>query len=149
MFLDGEQVDSVLFASFPRSGNTFTRKYLESILGVVTGADNHTLMSLFTVGCSLPGFKGEFTVDNSVWVNKTHFPIALPMAAQHKGTKALVCARDLYDASVSAFNLIYTVTHNKSLSDESFEKNLPAWSDFVESGYDGWKKWSEYWREIG
>jgi hypothetical protein len=60
MFLDGESIDNVIFASFPRSGNTFTRKYLESITGIVTGADNHPLMSLFTMGTALPGFKGEF-----------------------------------------------------------------------------------------
>jgi hypothetical protein len=59
MFLDGEEIDHVIFASFPRSGNTFTRKYLESIFGIVTGSDNHTLMSLLSIGCSLPGFKGE------------------------------------------------------------------------------------------
>jgi len=50
MFLDGEEIENVIFASFPRSGNTMTRKYLESILGIATGSDNHTLMSLFTIG---------------------------------------------------------------------------------------------------
>jgi hypothetical protein len=123
LFLDGEAIDNVIFASFPRSGNSFTRKYLESILGVVTGSDNHTLMSLFTMETSLSGFKGEFIVDNKVWVNKTHFPIALPLAATHKGNKALVCVRDPFDAGVSVFNLIYTVTQNKSLTDDSFENN--------------------------
>ena len=29
----------VAFASFPRSGNTFLRKYLENITGIYTGAD--------------------------------------------------------------------------------------------------------------
>jgi hypothetical protein len=32
------------------------------------------------------------------------------MAAPHKGTKAIICVRDPIDASISAFNLIYTVT---------------------------------------
>lgn len=110
MFLDGEAIDNVIFASFPRSGNTMTRKYLESILGICTGSDNHTMMSLFTMETSLSGFKGEFITDNKVWVNKSHFPISLPMAACHKGAKALVCIRDPFDASVSAFNLILSVT---------------------------------------
>lgn len=110
MFLDGEALQNVIFASFPRSGNTFTRKYLESITGIVTGSDNHTLMSLLSLECSLPGFKGELQVDSKVWVNKTHFPIALPLAAKHKGYKALVCVRDPLDASISAFNLVYTLT---------------------------------------
>lgn len=40
-FLDG-QINSnnkVAFASFPRSGNTFLRKYCELLTGVQTGAD--------------------------------------------------------------------------------------------------------------
>jgi hypothetical protein len=98
LFLDGEPIDHVIFASFPRSGNTFGRKYLESITGIATGSDNHSLMSLFTMGTLLPGFKGEFTVDNKVWVNKSHYPVMLPMAAVHSGTKAIVCARDPLDA---------------------------------------------------
>ena len=81
MFLDKTPLENVIFASFPRSGNTFTRKYLETITGIVTGSDNHTLMSLLSLECSLPGFKGELHVGSEVWVNKTHFPIQLPLAA--------------------------------------------------------------------
>ena len=33
--------DRVAFQSFVRSGNTFLRKYLESITGVYTGEDRH------------------------------------------------------------------------------------------------------------
>jgi hypothetical protein len=41
-FLDGEPNTSnkVAFASFPRSGNTFLRKYFEMLTGIQTGADN-------------------------------------------------------------------------------------------------------------
>jgi hypothetical protein len=127
MFLDGESIDHVTFASFPRSGNTFCRKYLESILGIVTGSDNHSMMSLFTMGCLLPGFKGEFTVDNRVWVNKSHYPVMLPMASVHTASKVIVCARDPLDAIHSAFNLIYTLTHAKSLTDDTYEKQKESW----------------------
>lgn len=71
------------------------------------------------------------------------------MAATHKGSKALICIRDPYDASVSAFNLIYTVTQNKSLTDETFEKNKDAWYEFVDKGTEGWVNWSNYWRDVG
>ncbi len=147
LFLDGEDVETVLFSSFPRCGNTMTRKYLESVLGITTGSDNHTLMSLITVGCSLPGFKGEFIVDNRTWINKTHYPIVLPMAAVQKGYKALVCIRDVYDLSYSAFNLIYTLTHNKTLTEESFEKLRKEWEEFVDLGYDGVMSWIKFWRD--
>lgn len=39
-FLDGDLIPmKVCFASHPRSGNTFLRKYIESITGIVTGSD--------------------------------------------------------------------------------------------------------------
>ena len=40
-FLDGEPNKSqkVAFCSFPRSGNTFMRRYLELLTGIQTGAD--------------------------------------------------------------------------------------------------------------
>ena len=41
-FLDGNTNlwgDMIAFQSFPRSGNTFLRRYLEQITGIVTGAD--------------------------------------------------------------------------------------------------------------
>ena len=41
-FLDGKTDMTgfkVAFQSFPRSGNTFLRRYLEQITGVYTGAD--------------------------------------------------------------------------------------------------------------
>ena len=41
-FLDGSpnKSNKIAFASFPRSGNTFLRKYSEMLTGVQTGADN-------------------------------------------------------------------------------------------------------------
>ena len=40
-FLDGESLDGFKtgFMTFPRSGNTFLRKYIELITGVATGSD--------------------------------------------------------------------------------------------------------------
>jgi hypothetical protein len=42
IFLDGAPIKSnkIAFASFPRSGNTFLRKYFELLSGIQTGADN-------------------------------------------------------------------------------------------------------------
>ena len=41
-FLDGEENPSqrVALCSFPRSGNTFLRRYIELLTGIVTGSDN-------------------------------------------------------------------------------------------------------------
>jgi len=40
--LDGEKINSnkIALASFPRSGNTFLRKYTDLLTGIHTGADN-------------------------------------------------------------------------------------------------------------
>ena len=59
--------------SYPRSGNTLLRAYLERIMGLVTGSDvdikrqlNSTLLEL--------GMIGEGLVDERVWIVKTHYP---------------------------------------------------------------------------
>jgi len=42
-FLEGGKslgANKVAFASYPRSGNSFMRKYLEMVTGVATGSDN-------------------------------------------------------------------------------------------------------------
>ena len=36
---DGNDLDTVVMSSYPRSGNTLLRAYLEKIMGLVTGSD--------------------------------------------------------------------------------------------------------------
>ena len=38
-YLNGVKNMNISYTSYPRSGNTFLRKYFESILGVATGSD--------------------------------------------------------------------------------------------------------------
>lgn len=38
-FLCGAPFQAISYTSYPRSGNTFLRKYLENITGVATGSD--------------------------------------------------------------------------------------------------------------
>ena len=47
-FLDGEDIggDKVSFQSFPRSGNTMLRKFLEVVTGVHTGSDRPLKFSM-------------------------------------------------------------------------------------------------------
>jgi hypothetical protein len=78
-FLDGTAFkgDKVAFASFPRSGNTFMRKYFELCTGIQTGADN---TSCVQVHLQTNGMKGEDIVDDTVWIVKTHSPWCMPWA---------------------------------------------------------------------
>ncbi len=46
-FLDGKKKQlNISYTSYPRSGNTFLRKYFESVLGVATGSDMVMLFQL-------------------------------------------------------------------------------------------------------
>lgn len=66
--LDGNKV---AFISFPRSGNSFLRKYLESLTGIITGSD---CPMTFSTGLLIAGLAGEQVIDDSVWVIKSHNP---------------------------------------------------------------------------
>ena len=47
-YLDGQPNKSqkVAFCSFPRSGNTFLRRYLEMLTGITTGGDNTLIVNV-------------------------------------------------------------------------------------------------------
>ena len=57
-FLDGhEQVPKLTYATYPRSGNSFFRKYFETITGLSTGNDIECKY-LVNLALQLQGFKG-------------------------------------------------------------------------------------------
>ena len=49
-FLNRKPIINVTYASYPRSGNTFLRKYFESITGLATGSD---MVMKFTLNIAL------------------------------------------------------------------------------------------------
>jgi len=59
--------------SYPRSGNTLLRAYLERIMGLVTGSDVDIKRKLNSALLEL-GMVGEGLVDERVWIVKTHYP---------------------------------------------------------------------------
>ena len=74
-FLD-DSVDmngnKVGLTSFPRSGNSFMKKFLEQITGITTGCE---IKRDITLQCA--GLMGEgHSADNRVWISKSHHPIA-------------------------------------------------------------------------
>jgi len=67
--MDGNRIS---FCSFPRSGNSMLRKYLESITGIDTGSDHWIEIS---TSLQLMGLKGEgHSATDNVWVTKSHSP---------------------------------------------------------------------------
>lgn len=79
-FLDGTvdmKGNVVAMMSFPRSGNTFLRRFLELCTGVFTGSDMNIK---HTCSKQLMGMAGEQVVgDNSVWITKTHHAMGSPL----------------------------------------------------------------------
>ena len=66
--------ESVAFQSYPRSGNTFLRMYLEKISGIWTGSDMSLKMT-FDESMSLGMLGQNITCDdNRVWITKSHYP---------------------------------------------------------------------------
>jgi hypothetical protein len=63
----GNSTGKVTYSSYPRSGNTFLRKYFESISGLATGSDQVMKFNLNVV-LQFSGFKGEGITDERVWI---------------------------------------------------------------------------------
>jgi hypothetical protein len=69
--------NSVVYATFPRSGNSMVRKYLENITAIATGSDM-VMRHVPNISLQIAGFKGEGITDNRCWIKKSHFPLSLP-----------------------------------------------------------------------
>ena len=74
-FLDakvGMWGNKVGLASFPRSGNSFIRKFLEQITGITTGNE----MTFGDPAYQNVGLIGEgHAANDRVWITKTHHPM--------------------------------------------------------------------------
>jgi len=133
----------VILASYPRSGNTLVRAYIEKITGLVTGSDCDVTKKLnkelFTMGLN-----GEGIVDNRVWVVKTHYPERYGKSKFY-AERCIICVRSPLDSIVSLFNMVCTGSHNKSVAEEDYEKFKAEWLEFVEQEISVWKDFHEFW----
>jgi hypothetical protein len=101
-FLKGTKQNTIMYTSYPRSGNTFLRKYLENITGLATGSDQLMKFSL-SVELQYSGFKGEGIVKDRCWINKSHFPYRFPFDQQWDTDLVLLAVRNPLDVFVSFF----------------------------------------------
>lgn len=117
-----EEIDqeTVILASYPRSGNTLLRAYLEKMMGLVTGSDcdiekklNKELLTM--------GLQGEGLVDKRVLVVKTHYPERYGKTKFYS-EKCILEVRNPLDAITSLFNMVCTGSHNKSIHNEDYQK---------------------------
>ena len=123
-FCDGEKLGSkIAFNTYPRSGNSFLRKYLEQLTGISTGAtvQLHTSSSL-----QIMGLKGEYICDDRTWIVKAHHPMLLPGVLQFKSDKVVCCVRNPLDVILSFASLSNTMSH-AAQPPFSYDKDYPEW----------------------
>ena len=117
---DPEEHETIILASYPRSGNTLLRAYIEKIMGFVTGSDcdiekklNKELMMM--------GLAGEGLIDKRVLVVKTHYPERYGKTKFY-AEKCILEVRNPIDAVTSLFNMVCTGSHNKSIDNGDYAK---------------------------
>lgn len=127
-FLDGQPNKSqkVAFCSFPRSGNTFLRRYIEMLTGITTGADNTLHVN---VALQMQGMKGEDVVDDTCWVIKSHSPWVMPEAPIFHANKAIVIVRNPLDTNLSWLHLVAMNNHAVK-SPFDYEKLYPNYFEW-------------------
>ena len=125
----GTDQDSVVVGSYPRSGNTLLRAYLEKITGLVSGSDcditkklNQALMHM--------GLAGEGLVDKRVWVVKTHYPERYGKT-KFGAERCILLVRSPLDCVTSLFNMVCSGSHDLSIADTDFEKFNSHWAEFI------------------
>ena len=115
-FLTGDPIsgDRTCYLSYMRSGNTFLRKYLELITGVVTGSEMPLSMPM---PLNIQGMFGENVADDTVWIVKSHCPMRVD-CLDFKVNKFIVCVRNPFDVILSTINFLNSMTHGKELENK-------------------------------
>lgn len=75
------------------------------------------------------GLKGEYIVDDRVWVVKAHHPALLPMALKFGSSKVLCCIRNPLDIFPSFASLANTMSHSEQ-PEFKYHKDFPVWWDW-------------------
>ena len=93
------------YDTFARSGNTFLRRFFETISGVETGASMNPVMTTMQY---MLGMRGENIVDDRLWIIKSHHPKKLPGDLSFVSNKVICCVRNPLDVFPSLVQLINT-----------------------------------------
>lgn len=129
--------------SFPRSGNTLLRAYLEKIMGLTSGSDCDITKKL-NKDLMLMGLAGEGLVDKRVLIVKTHYPERYGKTKFY-AERAILLVRNPIDSITSLYNMVCTGSHNRSISDADFEKYPQMWAEFIEQDITVWNDFHQFW----
>lgn len=129
--------------SFPRSGNTLLRAYLEKIMGLTSGSDCDITKKL-NKDLMLMGLAGEGLVDKRVMIVKTHYPERYGKTKFY-AERAVLLVRNPVDSITSLFNMVCTGSHNRSIDDDDYLKFSQMWSEFIQQDITVWNDFHEFW----
>jgi hypothetical protein len=127
---EAKDQDTVILVSYPRSGNTLLRAYLEKIMGLTSGSDCDITKKL-NKDLMMMGLAGEGLVDKRVMVVKTHYPERYGKTKFY-AERAILLVRNPQDCITSLFNMVCTGSHNRSIADSDFQKFPGLWSEFIQ-----------------
>lgn len=146
-FFDGNEdendLDTVIMSSYPRSGNTLLRAYLERMMGLVTGSDCDITKKLNLQLMDM-GLNGEGLVDKRVWVVKTHYPERYGKT-KFAAERCILLIRSPLDCVTSLFHMVCSGSHDRSISNGDFETFQEQWSEFTRQEITVWKDFHEFW----
>jgi len=104
---EGQQ--TVVIASYPRSGDELLRAYLEKILGVATGSDGDLKDNLNEIKqTATNGFVGEGIVDHRVSIVSTHFPERMNPLKEFAAHRAILVVRNPIESITQYFYMLET-----------------------------------------
>lgn len=138
-----EDQDTILLVSYPRSGNTLLRSYLEKVTGLATGSDSDVHKKLNKVLFD-GGFAAEGISDKRALFVKSHYPERYG-SQKFYAEKAILLVRNPLDCMASLLHLLCSGSHSNSISDSDFEKYKQKWTEFIQQDITVWKDFHEFW----
>lgn len=138
---NAEEQMSVMYATYPRSGNSLMRKHFENLTGIATGSDM-VMKHGPNVALQHCGFKGEGIMDDRAWIKKSHYPLLFHFMKGFDAEIAVICTRNPIDCSPSLFYLIFTMTHVTSFKEKLTEPPCwEYWQKFQKKCTEAWHGW--------
>ncbi|KAL4227546.1 hypothetical protein ACF0H5_012989 [Mactra antiquata] len=142
-FLQASNPPYVALASFPGSGNTWTRLLLEELTGIYTG-------SIYTDGMSKMSGSRKCPLDGEVFIIKTHatrYRFTHPFCKSNHTSKgyfgkAIFILRDPYNALIADFNR-HKAGKITTASQEVFKST--DWRVFVTKRIKRWRNFVLFW----
>ena len=81
-----------------------------------------------------------------MWINKTHFPLRLPLDKQFDTNCIILATRNPLDAFYSFYNMMATFTHTKTVAEDvTVAPYNKYWDQFLETEILIWNLYFDYW----